>query len=322
MPVRKAERLVNLIVYLLETNKPVKPDEIRRTIPGYDQDSDSSFQRMFERDKENLREMGIPIELQPTDVFEDEFGYRIPKERYYLPDIQLPPAELAALWMAASLLRLPDPSSARTALLKLSGDLPADDARSALSWLAADVGMSVKGLPQAFQAVAERRAIQFGYRSSAGKTRARKVDPYGLVHRRGAWYVVGRDREDAEMKSFRFDRMTGEIRLLTPSSAGGEFEIPESFRPETALGVPPFVKGEDPMRARVHFDAATAWRVERECPWLDLKWHEDGRAESELEVTETSGFVSWVLAFGLGAEVIDPPELRRAVLERLEEICA
>lgn len=322
MPVRKAERLVNLIVYLLETPKPVKPDQIRRTIPGYDQNNDSTFQRMFERDKEDLRELGIPLEIQPTDVFEEEYGYKIPKDRYYLPKIELEPDELAALWMAAGLLRLPDPASRRTALLKLAGDLLPEDSRSTLSWLAADFGMAVPGLPKAFQAVSERRSIEFGYRSAKGHESGRRVDPYGLVHRRGAWYVIARDVGDGEIKAFRLDRMTGEVRFRNASSAGGEFEIPEGFRPETAVSAPPFVKGEGATSATVRFDSSTAWRAERECPWLEMNWHEDGSAEAKLEVTETSGFISWVLAFGLGAEVLGPAECRHAVLRRLEEICA
>lgn len=321
MRVPKAERLVNLIVYLLETPRPRHLQEIRRTIPGYDQTSDSAFQRMFERDKEELREMGIPLERHPTDAFQEEYGYRIPKERYYLPDVELEDDELAALWMAASLLRLPDPTTARTALLKLAGDLPADDSMSTLSWLTADLGVSIPALPRAFQAVAERKRVRFGYRSLSGDERLRMVDPYGLVHRRGSWYLVGRDAGDGEVKSFRFDRMIEEIRMVNPLSVGSDFDIPDDFRPEQVVRDPPFVHGSDSVRARVRFDSAAAWRVERECPWLDLDIAEDGGAEAVLEVSEVSGFVSWALSFGLGAEVIEPPELRSAVAGHLEQIC-
>lgn len=322
MPGRKAERLVNLIVYLLETPRPRRPEEIRRTIPGYEGSSDAAFQRMFERDKEELRDMGIPLELRPTDAFEEEFGYKIPKDRYYLPDIEMEPDELAALWMAAGLLRLPDPSSARTALLKLAGELPPQDERSSLSWLTADVGVSAPGLPRAFQAVADRKLVRFGYRSLGGEETSRLVEPYGLVHRRGVWYVVGRDTTDPEVKSFRFDRMTDEPRIVNPGSAEAEFDIPEGFSPESHLAAPPFVHGGDAVTSRVHFDSMTAWRVDRECPWLELDWAEDGSAEASLEVTDATGFVSWLLSFGLGAEVLEPEPLRRAVLYHLEQICA
>jgi predicted DNA-binding transcriptional regulator YafY len=322
MPVRKAERLVNLIVYLLDTSRPRRAEEIRRTIPGYQHQSEQAFHRMFERDKEELRDAGIPIEVQPTDMLEEEYGYTIPKERYYLPDIELEEDELAALWMAAGLLRLPDPTTARTALLKLTGAMPPEDEKSSLSWLAADIGMTVKGLPRVFQAVVERKTIRFRYRPLSGQERMRTVDPYGLVNRKGAWYVIGRDASDGEIKSFRFDRMTDEARHANPSSAQPEFAIPTGFRPEDVLHAPPFVQGEDTVTARVRFDVETAWRVERESPWLHLDWADDGSAEASFEVAASNGFVSWLLSFGSGAEVIEPGSLRRSVLEHLEKICA
>lgn len=322
MPVRKAERLVNLIVYLLETSRPRRAEEIRRTIPGYQQQSEQAFHRMFERDKEELREVGIPIERQATDPLEEEYGYSIPKERYYLPEIELEQDELAALWMAAGLLRLPDPTTARTALLKLTGAMPSDDERSSLSWLAADVGISIKGLPRVFQAVAERKQIRFSYRPLGKEEGPRAIDPYGLVNRKGVWYVIGRDASDEEVKSFRFDRMTDEPRISNPGSSQSEFEIPDGFRPESILHTPPFVQGEDTATARVRFDSETAWRVERESPWLELDWDEDGSAEASLDVSSTTGFVSWLLSFGSGATVLEPKSLRLSVLAHLEEICA
>src|SRR5205823_2381508 len=169
LSVRKAERLLNLVAMLLETSRPVTAQQIRETIPGYDQDSWEAFKRMFERDKDELREMGIPVELAPTDPWEVEEGYRIPKDRYYLPDLNLAADEMAALVLAAGLVRMEDPDAARTALLKLSGDLsgnqgaPAPDA-ARLPWLTADLGLAAPGLAKAFAAVADRKRVTFRYR--------------------------------------------------------------------------------------------------------------------------------------------------------------
>lgn len=320
MAVRKAERLVNLIAYLLEANEPATSQKIRDTIPGYSRESWEAFQRMFERDKEELREMGIPLELGPTDVWETEEGYRIPKDKYYLGDVGLTEDEVAALWVAAGLLRLPDPGAARIALLKLGADIPADRSRSQLGWLAADLGMSVAGLSRAFRAVTERKRVTFRY-PREGASRARTLAPYGLVHRRGIWYLVGLEEQSGEVRTFRLDRVAGEIRLVDPSHVEPEFEVPEGYRPSSALEAPPFLKGEPVVRARVRFDASLAWRVERESPWLSLEWRDDGAAEAEMDVVEPSGFISWVLWFGEAAEVVSPPELRRTVRARLEEIC-
>ncbi|MGH2812839.1 MAG: helix-turn-helix transcriptional regulator [Actinomycetota bacterium] len=317
----KVERLVNLTAFLLDARRPVSADEIRSKLPGYGQESKESFKRMFERDKEELREMGIPVESVVTDPFEETRGYRVIPERYYLPDIDLTREEMAALWLAASLLRLPNPADARTALLKMGGGLPADP-RTGLSWLAADVELSTPGLSDAFQALAERRTLTFDYRRSEGTSEVRTVDPYGLVHRKGFWYLVGRDHRREEVRSFRLDRVRGEIAPATPGAGGGEFEVPDGFRPEVALDRPPFVQGDSITRARVRFDSLTAWRIERAYPWLELDWQSQGGATAEVGVSDEHGFVNWVLLFGEGAEVVSPPALRALLLERLEEYCA
>lgn len=322
MTVRKAERLINLTAYLLETTRPVTAKEIQRTIPGYS-DNWQSFQRTFERDKDELREMGLPLELVPTpDPMEDTEGYTIPKERYYLPELELADDEIAALWLAAGLLRLPDPGAARAALLRLTGDVPPEDDRAQLTWLVADLGLSEPALPRAFHAVAERKRITFPYPSSKESgPKERILDPYGLVNRRGAWYVIGREHENDEVKSFRLDRMLGDLRLVDPSAPGNQYLIPRAFRPEAALETPPFVQGEALTTAKVRFDSESAWRVERGFPWLKLNYGDDGSAEAEITVAEKNGFLSWVLSFGEGVVVLSPPEIVEGVRSRLEEIC-
>lgn len=318
---RKAERLLNLTAYLLESRQPVTPRQIQRTVPGYSESWDT-FKRMFERDKQDLRETGVPIELAPTGPLDEEEGYQIPKERYYLPELELADDEIAALWLAAGLLRLPDPGSARAALLRLTGEAPPEDDRANLSWLVADLGLAEPALPRAFHAVAECKRVTFPYPSkkTAGPAE-RTLDPYGLVHRKGAWYLVGRDHGSDEVRSFRLDRMLGELRLVDPSAAADQFAVPDGFRPEAALEAPPFVQGETAMVARVRFDPATAWRAERGFPWVELDWNDDSSAEADIQVTEVSGFVSWVLLFGDGAEVVSPAELRAEIRSRLEKLC-
>ncbi len=322
MKVRKAERLLNLIVLLLDTARPLTVHEIRETVPGYAQEQWDSFKRMFERDKEVLREVGIPLELGATDIWETEEGYRIPKERYYLPDLKLSAEELAALWLATGLLRLQDPEAAQVALLKLTGDLSPELEAARPTWLAADLGLAVPGLPRAFEAVAERKRVTFSYRSSKDEMTARTLDPYGLVHRRGSWYLVGRDHRSGEIRSFRLDRVLGQIHFLDPSSPGGEFEPKEGFRPEEALEAPPFVAGDGAgFEAVVRFEVSSAWWVERTQPWLRLEATDGGAALARVRVSDALGFTSWVLSLGEGAEVVEPRHLRVLVRKRLEEAC-
>lgn len=318
MAVRKSERLLNLIVMLLETPHPVTAEQIHRTIPGYGQDNWDAFKRMFERDKEELREMGIPVELGSIDPWDTEQGYRIPKDRYYLPDLNLEPDELAALWLAAGLLRMSDPGPARTALMKLTEGQP-PPAEGNLSWLTADLGLTAPNLSVALESVAAKKRVTFPYRSKDG-VRTRNVDPYGLSHRRGKWYLVGRDDKRDEVRSFRLDRVEGAIRLTNPSRPGPEYEIPEGFVLEGYIERPPFVQGSVPDKAVVRFDPSTAWWVERSQPWLRLAYAGDHSATAEVEVTDDSGFVSWLLWFGDGAEVLEPQRLRDLTRERLEAI--
>lgn len=317
--VRKSERLLNLIVMLLETKQPVTAELIHRTIPGYGQDQWDSFKRMFERDKEELREMGIPLELSGTDLWDTEQGYRIPKDRYYLPDLDLKPDEMAALWLAASLLRMSDPGPARTALMKLSDMPPPEDAKS-LSLVSADMGLAAPNLSVTLEALSDRKQLTFRYRSRSG-TRNRTVDPYGLTHRRGRWYLVAQDSSAEQIRSFRLDRIEGAVHMTHPSAPGPEFDIPEDFSLQGYLERPPFAEGEQPVtQAQVLFDSSTAWWAERSSPWLRLEPHEQGRVAT-VDVHDEGGFISWLLSFGPGAEVLGPQHLRDLALQRLEAIC-
>ena len=67
---RVIERALNLLAFLLTASRPVTADEIRVPVAGYDQPNDEAFRRTFERDKELLRRLGIPLEMRPTDAWE------------------------------------------------------------------------------------------------------------------------------------------------------------------------------------------------------------------------------------------------------------
>lgn len=314
--VRKSERLLNLIVMLLETSRPVTAEQIRRTIPGYGHAQWEAFKRMFERDKDELREMGIPLEVSDGD-FEDTEVYRIPKDRYYLPDLGLAPDEVAALWLAAGLVKMKDPSTARTALMKISDEEPV---APAAQFTTADLALSAPNLAKAYECVVQRRRVAFKY-SSRGVERTRSVRPYGLVHRKGAWYLAGHDEDAGAVRSFRLDRIKGGLRPVDSATHGHQFDVPEDFRPEAALELPPFAQGEKAVTAEVRFEASSAWWVERSNPWLRLEFEEGGGASAQVDVADTGGFISWVLSFGEGAEIVAPQELRDAIRGRLEEIC-
>lgn len=305
----KLERLLNLTAALLETPRPLTAGEIREKVPGYPE-SQASFRRTFERDKADLREMGIPVvidEIVKGDV--PEQGYRIPKDQYYLRDPGLEADELAALQLAASAVRL-DGLAGAAALWKLGG-VPASARQErrdpAVAALPAD-----ERLVQLFAAVTERCQVTFSYRSTT-----RTVDPYRLDFSRGRWYVGGFDHLRGEERVFRLDRVEGAIALGAPKS----FQRPATDVPGARLE--PWQLGEgEAIRALVLVDAAqapVAVAAVGDASVLDRR--EDGSVVIELPVTNTDGFRSFVLGFLEHAEVLEPAELRDDVIRWLEAMC-
>ena len=303
----RLERLINLVAALLAAERPLDREELRERVPGYAED-DASFRRAFERDKDALRDMGIPLSLEhvdPTNV-DSPIGYRIPKEEYYLADPELAPDELAALHLAATTVRL-EGAEAAPALWKLGG--------SPLLATPRDIVAALEGsehLASLFGAVAESRTVTFGYR---GDTRT--VDPYRLAFRNGYWYLAGFDRDRQAERSFRLDR------LDTPAAAGppGAFERPA--QPSTRPPAPWEMGDEEEVTARVLIDGDQAERVRRELgDDAIVESREDGAVVVELRVTNRAALRSWVLDKLDRAELLGPPDLRAELVEWLEALAS
>lgn len=301
---RVIERILNLLAFLLTVGRPVSAEEIRYTVAGYDQPEDEAFRRMFERDKELLRQLGIALELQPTDVWAVDFGYVVPEDGYQLPDPGLNDEERAALWLAAQVVQLGGQPSGPEALFKLGGapgTLAGDP-------LAANLGDESGVLGELFGAVVEHRRVEFDYRD-----KPRILLPYGLVHRRGHWYLVG--RADEEIRAFRVDRM-GRPAIGEEADA---FTRPKGFRVDQSIPDAPWEAGSDDITAQVVFSSEVAWWAQRQLSAnAEVTEHEDGSLQVELPVANPDAFIGWVLGFVDEAEVIGPPELREKVLARAE----
>lgn len=298
------ERLLNLLAFLLTTPRPVTAEEIRMTVAGYDQSSDEAFRRMFERDKDLLRQLGVPLERRPLDAWEVEYGYIVPSEDYEMPDPHLTDEERAALWLAAQVVRLGGQPSGPDAVLKLGGS-PMSGAGEPL---AADLGLAADVLGDLFAAVDERRRVTFTYRD-----RRRRLDPYGLVHQRGHWYVVGHDAEAGEVRSYRVDRAS-EMRQ---AERAGTFERPPGFSVRTALPAAPWEAGAEDLQATVRFDDDAAWYARRQIPALAETRDVPGGFEVTLRVANTEAFLGWIIGFEAAAEIVAPPALRQAMIERV-----
>ena len=306
--VHRLERLINLVAALLHAERPLTAEELRNRLPGYAEDH-GAFRRAFERDKEALRDLGIPVVLEPVDDAAQPgvVGYRIPKEAYYLTDPGLAPDELAALHLAASAVRM-EGASGVEALWKLGGEL-GEQGAGGLSAVAALPGTAHLG--PVFAAISARRRIGFTYRG-----RARTVDPWRLSFRTGHWYLAGHDHDAGEERMFRLDRVESGVEV---TGDDGAFERP----PHLGAQPPPWEMGaEDALTARLLVDAGqAAWAAAHVGSDAVEAWRPDGSVVLAVRVTNRDAFRSFVLGFLDHAEVLGPPELRAEMVEWLESLC-
>lgn len=300
------ERILNLLAFLLTVDRPVTADEIRHTVAGYGQENDEAWRRMFERDKDLLRSLGIPLEMRPTDAWEVEHGYVIPREDYSLPDPALTDEERAALWLAAQVVRMGGRASGPEALFKLGGatNVPGGEP------LAADLGAEASILGDVFGAVAERRTLRLVYRD-----KRRLVHPYGLVHRRGHWYIVAAEQPEEVVKVFRLDRAGG----IAIGDVDGAFRRPEGFDPAAYIADAPWEAGPADIEAVVRFDESLAWWARRQLVGRnEVTELPDGALRVSLRVANPDAFIGWVLGFGDTAVIESPPELVDRLVSRVQ----
>ncbi len=312
---RRIERLINLIAALLDTPRPLTAEQIRTEIAGYDQANHEAFRRAFERDKEALRAMGIPLETRPStnDPFAEQAdAYIIPKEKYYLPQLDLEPDELAALKLAADAV-LGAGDEAEAGLMKLSLDAAAPPWGGARVMWGANVAAQQPFLGPLYTALLARNSVSFTYESSSGETSTRTVQPYGLVHRRGNWYLVGRDTNREAPRSFRLSRISSSVEVHDET-----YEVPEGFDAAEHLAGEAFEIGSDNVeRAVIRFTEEMRWWPEQNMPTARRDDAPEGGAEIEVPVANIDALVSWVIGFGPHATIVSPDAARTTLVQHL-----
>ncbi|MDP8928601.1 MAG: WYL domain-containing protein, partial [Actinomycetota bacterium] len=235
-----------------------------------------------------------------------EWGYSIDRREYALPPVDLDASEITALALALEVTRAQD---ARLGLAKL-GALAPDPEPSAPPPTRVEVG--VGPLDGVADALVEHRRLRFTYRSASGATSTRTVDPYGLVQRRGVWYLVGRDHDRDALRVFRLDRFTA-----SPVAVGeaGEYAVPEGLD-FVALTAGPSGKGMD---IELAVAPTVAWEMasrggsvtgERPDGWVGVTFRD----------ADPERLVPWLLGFAADVEILAPTEVRAEAVRRLQAL--
>ena len=352
----KLQRWIDLLASLLARSRSATFDELAKDVSEYataqaaiDRESDErrrqtlrdSLKRTFERDKDDLRAFGVPIESATDEDGNPSGAYRLRRTDFYLPylclavpgggvrtprkvdrwgyealkSLAFEPDELQVVVDAAACVRsLGDPllaADAESALRKLAADLPVDAApvspdepRVLLPRARADAAV----FEALGDALARRKLVTFAYHAmSTDRTEPREVEPYGLFFLSGHWYLAARDRARGELRNFRLNRIARPaVNDKRPQSP--DYELPADFRlREHARSRHPWELGDgDPMQAVVAFTGASgptvaAMRLGSDAPG-------DG-ARRAFQVRRPDAFVRWLLSFAGEAVPVSPPEL-------------
>ncbi|GAB2696642.1 helix-turn-helix transcriptional regulator [Nocardia thraciensis] len=323
MAISKVERLMNLVIALLSTRQFLTAERIRESVAGYeDSASDEAFSRMFERDKNELRDLGIPLEVGAVNRYSGQEGYRINRDAYELPDIDLTSEEAAAVAVAVQLWESPElATAAEGALLKLRAagiHVESDAALASVPAVPARTRGSEAALGKLLAAIDAGRAVRFEHRMShSAPYLMRDVEPWGVVTHHGRWYLVGHDRDRDATRTFRLSRIGDDVTAYGPGNA---VHKPEGLDLRTIVTQ---VTGASQVTG-----TATVWVAEgrgQDVRRLGAAVEErgiGGRPGTIVEVPVRSR--DWLarLITGLGPDalVLAPADLRADVIERLRSV--
>jgi proteasome accessory factor B len=312
---RKSERLMNLVICLLVARTYVPKAKIREVVEGYRDQSEDAFEKMFERDKDELKELGIPVELGFTDkAFEDEPGYRIRRDAFELPEVVLDADEAAVVGVAARVwqhARLAEATSSALRKLKAAG-VHVDS--GALAVVEPHLGASEPAFEPLWDAVVSRRPVQFDYRrADQVEAELRNLEPWGIVSWHGHWYVIGRDRSREATRMFRLSRISGEVR---PTGPAGCFQVPDGTDLRAIAGqlAPTTPAGT----ARLKLRTGAGFGLRRRASAISA----DGAGWDVAEVAypDPEAMADDVLAYGADVVVLEPDAVRDAVVRRLRAL--
>lgn len=315
------ERLFSLVLALLATENGLTKNEILSTVQGYRQrysraGDNANLERQFERDKDDIRELGVPLETieSPGQAGNNQnLRYRIPRGAYDLPtDIRFSPEETTLLNLAAMVWREGSLSGeSRRAILKLRS-LGVSTDEPVLGY-APKVRVRDAAFEPLTAALGKNAVVRFAYlKSGEGEARVREVEPLALVQHQGRWHLYAQEAGTAVTKTFLLRRIVSQIsttgKTFTPpkgnQSARSLDELDEIWNSNTAV-----VEVEPGSDAAVRLNKRRG-TVAPSSGMLELHY-----SDSNIFADELAGYGPEVL-------VLSPPELRDAVKSRLTRTAA
>jgi proteasome accessory factor C len=316
----KLIRQLSLVAFLMAERRPLTARDIKSNVEGYQEMSDEAFARRFYSDRAELVALGVPLDSQ-RDEFTGEELYTLRSERYFLPELELDDEELAALQTCFFLLdgRFAYAEPLRLALQNLTlgrsaGVLAAPPTSTAVRVEVRDPDYSPETqsrLGKLEGAISKQRTVKFRYWSIyRDKEEERTLNPYALLPENGSWYVIGHDLDRADIRTFRVSRIRSDIRFATRRER--DFRLPAEFDIEQYRGRADWQFGDIVGEARIEVAPDTAW-------WVERAYGEPrNRVIGDVFETEYASLpllARWILRQDGRAFPLEPPELRRLVVE-------
>ena len=310
----RTERLLNLLFALMSSARPVPKHVLRDAIDAYrESPSDEAFERMFERDKDELRGMGVPVEtVEGSDGVGGIEGYRVAADAYALPEVSFTADEIAVLGLAARVWEVASLGpAAQRALQKLEALGPGTVVDGPVG-VETRIATAEPSFPVLLDAVRSRRTVRFDYRKPGdGAPEAREVQPWGVASRRGHWYLVGHDVARGAARVFRLSRVVGAVTATGPSDA---YAVPADV--DVVGMIAASTPGTPTQVAVLRVAAGRAHALRRRAASVRP---DEGADVLELPYSDDEGLAAQLVGMGSDVVVLKPQELRDAVVRRLRE---
>lgn len=320
----RTERLLDLITYLLNATDPVCWQEIKNHFPDdYARGIEESNQRKFERDKAELISLGIPIDYQSGSEARKE-GYIIREDKLFLPEIEFN-SEESSLLMLSSGAVLDNPNfpyryqleSALHKIISIS-HVASPPPELTISYPSQEkIPRRSNLVHQIQEALDRRKTIEIQYHAfSTRQVTRRKVDPYGLIFRRGNWTLIGCDHLRRGIRCFVLPRIK-KVSVNRRRPGSPDYRFPNGFSLE------PY-QNQQPWELDIHEPVQVSIEIsEHRLPELRSQLSravQTGETRFDIEVTNRSGFVSWILGLKTDTRVLAPAEIKDEIHRALESL--